>query len=148
MKVILTSTVPGLGETGDMIMVKDGYARNYLIPQHLAMAATTGNVKTLQHQKQMVSARVEKERKEAESLAARLGAVSITFNRHAGEEDKLFGSVTTRDIAESLHGEGLDVDHGMIKLEDPIKTLGVYNVPVRLHADVVVDVKVWVVTAD
>ena len=148
MKVILTSTVPALGQTGDMVDVKDGYARNYLIPQGLAMVATMGNVKTLEHQKRIVASRVEKERKEAQDLAGRLGAVSLTLNRHAGEEDKLFGSVTTRDISEALLAEGIEIDHHMIRLEDPIKTLGVYNVPVRLHSDVVVDVKVWVVAAD
>jgi large subunit ribosomal protein L9 len=148
MKVILTSTVPGVGQTGDMVEVKNGFARNFLIPQGKAMAATTGNVKTLEHQKRMVSARVEKERKEAEGLAERLGAVSITLNRHAGEEDKLFGSVTTRDISEALQSEGLEIDHHLIRLDEPIKTLGVYNIPVKLHADVVVEVKVWVVAAD
>ncbi len=148
MKVILTSSVPGLGQTGDMVDVKNGFARNYLIPQGKAMAATTGNVKTLEHQKRVVSARVEKERKEAQGLAERLGAVSLTLNRHAGEEDKLFGSVTTRDIAEALLAEGLEIDHTSIELEEAIKTLGVYNVPVKLHADVIVEVKVWVVAAD
>jgi len=148
MKVILTSSVPGLGQTGDMVDVKNGYARNYLIPQGKAMAATTGNVKTLEHQKRIVASRVEKERKEAAGLAERLGAVSITLNRHAGEEDKLFGSVTTRDISEALSAEGIEIEHHVIQLEEPIKTLGVYNVPVKLHADVLVEVKVWVVAAD
>ena len=148
MKVILTSGVPGLGLTGDMVDVKDGYGRNYLIPQGKAMAATTGNVKILEHQKRVVAAAVEKERKEAEGLAARLGAVSLTLNRHAGEEDKLFGSVTSRDIADSLLAEGLTIDHNLIQMREPIKSLGVYNIPVKIHADVVVEVKVWVVAAD
>ncbi len=148
MKVILTTSVPGLGLTGDLVDVKNGYGRNYLIPQGKAMIATTGNVKALEHQKRIVAAAVEKERKEAEGLAERLGAVSLTFNRHAGEEDKLFGSVNARDISDSLEAEGLVLDHNLIQLEEPIKTLGVYNVPVKLHADVVVEVKVWVVAAD
>ena len=148
MKVILTSSMPGLGETGDLVDVKNGYARNYLIPQGKAMAATTGNVKTLDHQKRIVAARVEKERKAAAGLAERVAAVSITLNRHAGEEDKLFGSVTTRDISDALAAEGIELEHHRIQLEEPIKTLGVYNIPVLLHADVVVEVKVWVVAAD
>ena len=148
MKVILTSKVPGLGETGAMVDVKAGYARNFLIPQGKAMVASTGNVKTLEHQKRLVAARVEKERKEAQTLAERLGKVSLTLTRHAGEEDKLFGSVTARDVVEALLVESLEIDTTMIQLDEPIKTLGVYNVPVKLHSDVVVEVKVWVVAAD
>ena len=148
MKVILTSKVPGLGETGAMVDVKAGYARNYLIPQGKAMVATTGNVKALEHQKRLVASRVEKERKEAQTLAERLGKVSLTFTRHAGEEDKLFGSVTARDVVEALLAESIEIDTTMVDLDEPIKTLGVYNIPARLHSDVVVEVKVWVVAAD
>jgi len=145
MKVILISKVHGLGDTGDLVSVKDGYANNYLIPQGKALAATTGNVKALEHQKRIVAARVEKERKAAQTFAEKLSSVSLTLHRHAGEEDRLFGSVTARDIADALEAEGIQVEHHAVQLEEPIKALGVYTVPIRLHADVSVNIKVWVV---
>ena len=145
MKVILTSRVAGLGETGDMVDVKNGFARNYLIPRGKAMVATLGNVKSLGHQKRVVAARVDKERKAATDVAEQLAVVSLTISRHAGEEDRLFGSVTVRDIGDALQEQGIKVDMHSIELAEPIKVLGVYNVPIRLHTDVAVEIKVWVV---
>lgn len=147
MKVILIKNVPDVGATGDMVEVKPGFARNYLIPRKLAVAATTGNVKALEHQKRVVSVQVEKEKKEAQDIATRLQERSVTITRHAGEQDKLFGSVTNRDIADVLIAEGFAIDHRSVKLDEPIKALGVYPVSVKLHKDVAVEVKVWVVAA-
>lgn len=147
MKVILTGNVRGLGKTGDMVTVKDGFARNYLLPRGLAMVATTGNVKTLDHQKRIVKDKMDKEVKAARTLADKISSLSLTMHRLAGEEDKLFGSVTARDIAEAISNEGVEVHSSDIQLEEPIKALGVYNIPVKLHSDIVVEVKIWVVAA-
>jgi large subunit ribosomal protein L9 len=147
MKVILAGNVANLGNTGDMVSVKGGYARNYLIPRGLAMVATTGNVKTLGHQKRLVQNKVDKEIKAARTVAEKLENVSITLQRHAGEEDKLFGSVTTRDISDALAAEGLDIHTSAITMDEAIKTLGVYNIPIKLHTEISVEIKVWVVAA-
>jgi large subunit ribosomal protein L9 len=148
MKVILIKNVPGVGSTGDMLEVKPGFARNYLIPRKLAIAATVGNVKALDHQKRMVSVRIDQERKEAQDVAGKLVGLSINLARHAGEGDKLFGSVTNRDIADAMAAQGVQVDHRSIKLDEPIKALGVYTISVKLHKDVNAEVKVWVVAAE
>ncbi len=147
MKVILTTNVPSLGSTGDMVNVKPGFARNYLIPQKKAIIATVGNVKQLEHEKQLVAKKVEAERKDAESVAKKLESMSVTILRHAGEEDKLFGSVTKKDIAEAIQKEGVEVHSASIKIDEPIKQLGTFDVSVKLFSDVQVQVKVWVMAS-
>jgi len=145
MKVILTEDVPHLGTAGNLLKVKDGYARNFLIPQGKAVTATTHNVRQLEHQKQQVQARLNKIQREAEQLARRIESVSCTVAKAAGEEDKLFGSVTAADIQASLKNEGIDIDRKKILLEEPIKSLGIFTIPVKLHPAVTAHVKLWVV---
>lgn len=147
-QIILRRDVDDLGEAGEVVDVKPGYARNYLIPQGLAMRATEGNLRRLEEERRHAvrSARREKER--AEEISSALEGRSVTFTVLAGEEGKLFGSVTAGDIAEQLAREGVPVDKRTIELEEPIKQLGVYRVPIRLHTDVRPEVKVWVVAEE
>ena len=145
MDVILRSDVENLGKTGDMVTVKNGYARNFLLPRGLAYEATEGNRKRLESEKGQRAKKQAAEVSAAREIAAKLEAVSLTFTMKAGEGDKLFGSVTASDIAEKLKAEGFSVDKKAIDLSEPVKALGVYKVPVRLHADVKPEVRVWVV---
>jgi len=145
MKVILTEDVTYLGIAGDLLKVKDGYARNYLIPNGHAVIATVQNIKNLEHQKRQIQSKLQKIKKEAEQLAKKIEAVSCTVTKPAGEEDKLFGSVTSADIFASLKNEGIDIDKKKILLDDPIKCLGIFTVPVKLHSEVIAQLKVWVV---
>lgn len=145
MKVILLQTVRGLGTTGDTVQVKNGHARNYLIPNKLALPASASTARQLEHQTRLIEGRLVQDKKRAEEEAQKLSSISCTVERHVGEEDKLFGSVTGRDISAALAEEGFILDHQQIELEEPIKFLGVYHVPVKLHADVDAKVKVWVV---
>jgi len=144
-KVILTEEMPSLGKVGDVVQVSDGYGRNFLIPQGKALLATTQNVKRFDHQKQMLKQKTEKEKKEAEKLAKKLEAISCTIAMAAGEGDKLFGAVTSIDIEAALKEEGVDIERKKILLEEPIKTLGIYTVPVKLQSGITANLKVWVV---
>jgi large subunit ribosomal protein L9 len=145
MDVILREDVEKLGRTGEVVSVKDGYARNFLLPRGLAYLASDGNRRRLEAEQRQRDKRVAAEVSGARELATRLETVSLSFSMKAGEGDKLFGSVTAGDIAERLAAEGLTVDRKAVELENPIKTLGVYKVPIRLHADVKPEVRVWVV---
>jgi len=145
MKVILTEDVTTIGSAGDIITVKDGYARNYLIPNGKALRTTTQNIKTLEHQKRFVQAKLNKIKKEAESLVEKIEAISCTVTKAAGEEDKLFGSVTSADIQKSLKNEGIEIDKRKIVLDEPIKILGIFTVPIKIHPNVTANLKVWVV---
>ena len=145
MKVILKEDVNNLGKIGDMVAVADGYGRNYLLPRGLAIEASTRNVKILEHQKKVIKAKIQKQKSGAELLANKLSSVSCTVAKKAGEEDKLFGSVTTKDIEEALKTEGFSIDRKQILLEEPIKRLGVYSVTIKIHPEVTTEVKVWVV---
>ena len=145
MKVILREDLEKLGKAGDVVKVADGFGRNYLIPKQLAVPANVRNLKSLDHDKRVIDARVKKSRKTADSLASRLQAVSITIYAKAGEEGKLFGAITSRDIAEALEKAGVPVDRKMIQLPDPIKHLGDYKVKVKAGADVQPEVTVIVV---
>jgi large subunit ribosomal protein L9 len=145
MQVILREDVPNLGQTGDLITVKDGYGRNYLIPRGLAVLATPRNMRRLEHEKRVISQRDLKRRKNAESIKQKIESLSLTITKHTGEEDKLFGSVTTREIAEAIQEEGFDIDRRTIQLEQPIKTLGVYTVTVKLAREISANLKLWVV---
>ena len=148
MKVVLLEEVPYLGNAGDMVKIADGYGRNYLIPRKKAVEATAKNIKQLERQKGLFDSKEEKVKKDAEKLAERIEGLSCTFSRQVGEEDKLFGSVTNMDIEEALKREKVAVDRKKIILETPIKKLGIYTVPVKLHPEVTAGVKVWVVKAE
>lgn len=145
MKVILTEDVAGLGKLGDLVQVKDGYARNYLIPKKLALPANPQNVKVLEHQKNLIRQKQNRIKSEAEKLAEKIEKMSCTIAKPTGEEDKLFGAVTSIDIEESLREEGIIIDRKKILLEEPIKSLGIYKVPIKLHPEVTANLKVWVV---
>jgi large subunit ribosomal protein L9 len=137
--------VTKLGTMGEMVQVKDGFARNYLIPRRLAVVANPQNVKSLEHQKALVSQKRNRIKREAEKLAAKIESASCTIAKPVGEEDKLFGAVTSRDIEESLNEEGIVVDRKKVLLEEPIKSLGIYKVPIKLHPEVTANLKIWVV---
>jgi large subunit ribosomal protein L9 len=145
MQVILKEDVANLGKSGDLVKVKPGYGRNYLIPQGLAVVATAGNVKQVEHQKKLISARNAKLAKDAQSMADRLGAIEVQIERQVGEENKLFGSVTGRDIADALTDKGVTVDHRKIHLAEPIKTIGYVTVDIKLGQGVTGKIKVVVV---
>jgi large subunit ribosomal protein L9 len=145
MQVILREDVEHLGKSGELVTVRPGYGRNYLIPQGLAVLATEKNVARLEHEKRIISARNARLLKDAQAVAERLASIEVAIQRQAGEEDKIFGSVTTRDVEEALREKGLPIDRKKIVLADPIRTLGVYTLDVKLTRDVVGKIKVWVV---
>jgi len=146
MDVILRQAVEKLGQPGDVVKVSPGFARNYLLPRGIAYAATAGNLKRIEQEKARLQAAEDERRGGAQGIASRLEAVSLTFSARVGEEGKLFGSVTAADITEQLHAQGFDmIEKRQIDLHEPIKALGVYRVPVRLHADVKPEIKVWVI---
>ena len=144
MQVILLEDVPSLGKAGEAVKVSDGYGRNYLIPKRKAILATEKNLKLLQHQKRQVQRTVEKTKKDAERLAQEIDNLTCTFSKTVGESGKLFGSVTSMEIESYLRERGLQVDRKKILLEEPIKNIGMYTVPIKLHSDVTAHLKVWV----
>lgn len=145
MKLVLRQDVDKLGKRGEVVKVADGYGRNFLLPKQLALEATPGNLKRVERERRGVEVKRVRERQEAEDLARRLAAVSCTVARKVGENDALYGSVTNADIAAFLEKEGFDLDKRKIVLEEPLKALGIYTVPVRLHPEVTAEIKVWVV---
>ena len=145
MEIILREDVAHLGKAGEVVAVKDGYARNYLLPRGLAYPATAGNKKRIEVERQRHTAHLETQRGDAEQLAQKLAAVSLTFTVKAGEGDKLFGSITAQDIAQQLKEQGFDLDKRRVALEEPIKMIGIYKVPIRLDAGVQAEIRVWVV---
>jgi large subunit ribosomal protein L9 len=145
MEIILRQAVENLGSPGDVVKVKSGYARNYLLPHGLAYEATPGNLKRIQQERDRLDAAENERRTAAQTQAERLEQVSLTFSARVGEEGKLFGSVTTADIAQQLEAQGFHIEKRQIDLHEPIKALGVYRVPIRLHADVKPEVRVWVI---
>ena len=145
MEVILRQAVEKLGHPGDIVKVSPGYARNFLLPRGYAYEATPGNKKRIEQEKQRLDAAEEARRGTAQEFAAKLEQVSLTFSARVGEEGKLFGSATSGDIALQLADQGYDVEKRQIDLKEPIKALGVYRVPIRLHADVHPEIKVWVI---
>jgi large subunit ribosomal protein L9 len=145
MKIILREDVERLGKRGDTVTVKDGYARNYLIPRRMAILATPGNMKMFEEEKKQLDVREHKTHRLADQLAKKLKSVSITATVEVGDEDRVFGSVTAQTISALLKEKGFDVDKKKVLLEEPIKALGVYTVPLKLHHDVQGKVKVWVV---
>ena len=145
MQVILLENVPSLGKAGDLVKVSDGYGRNYLIPQKKALLATEKSLKVIEHQKRQVQQRLEKGRKDAEKLGQQIENLSCTFAKTVGESGKLFGSVTSMDIENYLKDNGIEVDRKKISLEEPIKSLGMFTVPIKLSTEVTSHLKVWVV---
>lgn len=148
MNIILTENVDGLGHIGDMLKVKPGYARNYLIPQKLAVEANTRNVKELEHQKRQMEYKAQKVTQASELVKKQIEKVSCEFALRAGEEGKLFGSVTSMELAAKLADAGIEIDRKKIQLEEPIKTLGEFEVPVKLPAGIIANLKVKVVAAE
>jgi large subunit ribosomal protein L9 len=150
-KVILRQDVEKLGEAGEIVAVKPGFARNYLLPRGFAFEATAANMRALEDERSKAEAKTKRDYLEARRRASKLEGVSLTFHARAGEESKLFGSITSGDIADRLNAEqGLDfeVDKRSIELDEPIKALGVFSVSVRLPADVKPEIKVWVIKAE
>lgn len=145
MDIILRQAIEKLGHTGDIVRVSAGYARNYLLPHGLAYPATPGNRKRLEQERTRLEAAENSRRAAAEELAAKLEQVSLTFSARVGEEGKLFGSVTASDIAQQLEQQGYHIEKRQIDLHEPIRALGVYRIPIRLHADVHPEIKVWVI---
>ena len=144
MKIILNENVEGLGNIGDLVNVKPGYARNFLLPRKMAVTADEKNVKQFDHQKRQAERKLEKITKEAEIIKTQVEKVSCTFSHRAGDEGKLFGSVTNIDLAEKIAEAGLDIDRKRIVLAEPIKTLGEHEVAIKLDAGVIATLKVVV----
>lgn len=145
MQLILKEDVPNLGRSGELVAVKKGYGRNYLIPHGLAVLASEKNKARIEHERKLIELRAAKLRKDAESVAGRIAGATVQIERQVGEGDKLFGSVTARDIEEALAAQGIAVDRKKIQLGEPIKALGQYTVDVKLARDVAGQIKVWVV---
>ncbi|MBT8377767.1 MAG: 50S ribosomal protein L9 [Ignavibacteria bacterium] len=145
MKVILRQNFEPLGQIGDIVEVKNGYALNYLLPRKIAYAALKGNLRALEEEKKTAAKKTEQELLDAEALAAELEKTSITIPVQVGEEDKIFGAVTTQMIADALSEKNYKIDKRKIELEEQIKTLGIYSVNIKLHPKVSSKIKVWVV---
>lgn len=145
MKLLLRQDYEPLGVAGDVVNVKPGFARNFLIPKGYGMLATDKNVKRYENDQKQLHWLQEKEKRQSEELAKTLENVSCTITVQVGDEDKMFGSVTSQNITESLEAQGYTVDKRKVLLEEPIKSLGIYSVPIKLHADVEAKIKVWVV---
>jgi large subunit ribosomal protein L9 len=145
MRVVLREDIDKLGRRGEVREVAAGYARNFLLPKGKALQATEGNMKRVEQERRRYAVQVAKDKEDAAAVGRRIAGVSCTIVRKVGENDQLYGSVTASDIAEHLAKEGIEIDKRRILLEEPIKALGIYTVPVRLHADVQGEVRVWVV---
>ena len=147
MKVILQEDVANLGSTGEIVDVADGFGRNYLLPRSLAVLADERNTRRTEHVKRLAAARQAKVLAAARELGAKISGVSVSIKRQAGAEEKLFGSVTNQDVQEALAAQGVEVDRRQITLAEPIRSLGVFQVPVKVHKDVEAAVKVYVIRA-
>ena len=147
-KVILREDIQRLGDAGEVVSVRPGFARNFLLPQGKAILATESSMKALDHHQRVIAEKVAREKKTLEGEKGRIEALALEIAVQVGEEGKLFGSVTSRDIAEQLKKANVDIDHRWVQLEQPVKALGKYEVPVRLSAGVVASLKFWVVGKD
>jgi large subunit ribosomal protein L9 len=148
MDIILTENVDGLGKIGDQVKVKPGYARNFLLPRGFAMEASTRNMKQLEHQKRQMDRKMQKVTQAAQVLKEQIEKITCVFAHRAGEEGKLFGSVTSMEISAKLAEAGIEIDRKKIQLEEPIKTLGEHKVPVKLQAGITADIRINVVPID
>jgi large subunit ribosomal protein L9 len=144
MEVILIKDIPKLGKAGDVVKVKDGYARNYLIPKGLAILANQKTIKALENQRKIILAKAERERKKLESLAEKLEGISLTVYRKTVEDDRIFGSVSLIDIVNMLKEKGIEIEKSQVLLEEPIKKLGTFEVPIKLSSDKIINIKVEV----
>jgi large subunit ribosomal protein L9 len=144
MEVILKENIEGLGVPGDVLEVANGYARNYLLPMQLAVHATERNRRHLEHHKRVIDHQESKNIEQAREIAAQIAGVTCTLSRRAGENDRLFGSVTSVDVAEALRAEGFDLERRFFELAEPIRGLGVFMVPIKLHTDVHIELRVVV----
>jgi large subunit ribosomal protein L9 len=145
MEVILRQAVESLGKPGDVVKVSNGYARNFLLPHGVAFEATPGNLKRIQLERDRLEAAENERRAAAQAQAEKLEQVQLTFSARVGDEGKLFGSVTSADVAQQLEAQGFHIEKRQIDLHEPIKALGVYRIPIRLHADVKPEIRVWVI---
>jgi large subunit ribosomal protein L9 len=145
MQVILTEDVQHLGKAGELVKVKPGFARNYLLPKRLAVSATDRNRKRVEHERAVIQKRVAIERASAQEIVDKLNLITLQFERLVGDDDRLFGSVTTKEIAEQLKVAGVDIDHRRISLGEPVRALGKYEVPVRVTTGMIATLKFWVV---
>lgn len=145
MKVILRKNFNQLGQVGDLVDVKDGYALNFLVPRQIAYPATAGNLRALEEEKKQIAKKESKNLAVANEFSTELEKVSVTIPVTVGEDDKIFGSVTSKMIGDALQEKGFEIDHRKIEIEEPIKSLGIYSVKIKIHADVTATVKTWVV---
>lgn len=145
MKIILKEDIKKIGKMGQIVDVADGYARNYLVPKGFAVEASTKNIRSLEHEKRIIQEKAKKLKDSAQDIASRISSMTLTIKAKAGEEEKLFGSVTTMDIAEALLNEGIEIDKKKISLEEPIKRLGSYSVQIKLHSDVSVPLNIQII---
>lgn len=145
MRVILRENIRNLGSTGDIVKVSDGYARNFLLPRRLVAVADERNVTQLEHFKRVLSAKRAQQKEASRGIAEKLSAQEVTLSRKVGKNDKLFGSVTSSDVAEALTQAGFEVEKTQVQIKEPIKKLGVHSVEIKLDTDVFASVKVWVV---
>jgi large subunit ribosomal protein L9 len=145
MRIVLRENVEKLGRRGEVVKVADGYARNYLLPKKLAFEATQANLKRIEQERRVQEVHEARDKQEAQALAGRLSQLSLTAVRKVGENEMLYGSVTNGDVGELLEKEGFSIDKRKILLDEPIKSLGIYEVPVKLHHEVTANLKVWVV---
>ena len=145
MKIILKEDIKKIGKMGQIVDVADGYARNYLVPKGFAVEASTKNIRSLEHEKRIIQEKAKKLKDSAQDIASRISSMTLMIKAKAGEEEKLFGSVTTMDIAEALLNEGIEIDKKRISLEEPIKRLGFYSVQIKLHSDVSVPLNIQII---
>lgn len=145
MQLILREDIPSLGKAGEVVKVSEGYGRNFLLPRKKAVVVNPGNLKRLEQEKQAIDAKREKTKGEAQASADKLAALMISLEKQAGEENKIFGSVSTRDIAAALEAQGVTLDKRLIRIKEPIRTVGEHIVEIHLHHDVVVPLKITVV---
>jgi large subunit ribosomal protein L9 len=145
MKVILKEDIPKLGRMGEMVRVAPGYGRNYLIPQGKAIQATSKNLKALEHERMLIQRKADLARKEAEGVAGKISGLTLTLSRKVVDEDKLYGSVSVGDISQALEEAGVEIERKLIRLDEPIKSLGEFQVSVKVHADVTAELTVQVV---
>lgn len=145
MRIVLRENVEKVGRRGEVVKVADGFARNFLLPKKLALEATGANLKRIEQERKVREVHEAKEKQEFQGLASRLSQLSLTAVRKVGENEALYGSVTNSDVGELLEKEGFSIDKRKILLDDPIKALGIYEVPIKLHPEVTATVKVWVV---
>ena len=145
MQIILKKDIEKLGKAGEVLSVRKGYARNFLLPKGLALSATASNLKVVEQEKKKVLLAKEQQKQQAQALADRISSTSCTISVQAGQDGKLFGSVTTQDIAEAFKAEGIDIDRKKIELPEPIKEVGVFKINIKLRPDIITQAKVWVV---